>query len=163
MTAEHDDRRATRRGFLIGAAQLAGGVGLVLALPVNDARATPDTLQAAIRKITGEAPLQKGKVKLELPAMVENGNAVSIEVAVESPMTAADHVKAIHILNEKNPLPNVLSVQLGPRAGKATVATRIRLATTQQIMAIAEMSDGSFWSDTADIFVALAACQEDPG
>ena len=95
--------------------------------------------------------------------MVENGNAVSVEVSVESPMTAGDHVKAIHVFNEKNPQPNVLSVRLGPHAGKARVSTRIRLATTQQVIAIAEMSDGSFWSDAVDTFVALAACQEDPG
>jgi sulfur-oxidizing protein SoxY len=95
--------------------------------------------------------------------MVENGNAVSVEVSVESPMTASDHVKAIHVFNEKNPQPNVLSVRLGPHAGKARVSTRIRLATTQQVIAIAEMSDGTFWSDAVDTFVALAACQEDPG
>ncbi len=84
-------------------------------------------------------------------------------MTVDSPMTATDHVKAIHVFNEKNPQPNVLSVRLGPHAGKAAVSTRMRLATTQQVIAIAEMSDGTFWSDAADIFVALAACQEDPG
>lgn len=163
MIADNDDGRATRRGFLLGAVQLAGGIGLVSLFPRNESRASPDNLQAAIKKIVGAAPLRKGRVTLAIPPMVENGNAVSLEVSVESPMTETDYAKAIHVLNEKNPLPNVLSVQLGPRAGKATVATRIRLATTQQVMAIAEMSDGTFWSDAVDIFVALAACQEDPG
>jgi sulfur-oxidizing protein SoxY len=163
MIADKSDKRATRRGFLIGTAQLAGGIGLVSVFPCSESRASPDMMQAAIKKVVGEAPLRKGRVKLELPAMVENGNAVSIEVAVESPMTAADHVKAIHVFNEKNPQPNVLSVRLGPHAGKAAVSTRMRLATTQQVVAIAELSDGTFWSDAADIFVALAACQEDPG
>jgi sulfur-oxidizing protein SoxY len=163
MIAQHDMKRATRRGFLLGAAQLAGGVGLLSVLPCSESRAMPDMLQAAIKKVVGEAPLRKGRVTLGLPPMVENGNAVSVEVSVESPMTPSDYVKAIHVFNEKNPQPNVINVQLGPHAGKARVSTRIRLATTQQVIAIAEMSDGTFWSDAVDTFVALAACQEDPG
>ena len=113
MIAHNDTKRATRRGFLVGAAQLAGGVGLVSVFPCNESRASPDTLQAAIKKVVGDAPLRKGRVKLGLPPMVENGNAVSVEVSVESPMTAGDHVKAIHVFNEKNPQPNVLSVRSG--------------------------------------------------
>ena len=163
MVADHDAKSATRRRFILSAAQLAGGVGLLAIFPCSESRALPDMLQAAIKKVVGAAPLRKGRVTLGLPSMVENGNAVSVEVSVESPMTANDHVKAIHIFNEKNPQPNVLSVRLGPHAGKARVSTRIRLATTQQVIAIAEMSDGSFWSDAVDTFVALAACQEDPG
>ena len=117
----------------------------------------------AIKKVVGDKPLRKGRVTLGIPAMVENGNTVSVDVAVESPMTAADHVKAIHVFNEKNPQPNVISIKLGPHAGKAAISTRMRLATTQQVVAVAEMSDGTVWSDSADVFVALAACQEDPG
>jgi sulfur-oxidizing protein SoxY len=75
-------------------------------------------------------------------------------------MTAADHVKAIHVFNEKNPQPNVVSMRLGPRAGKASVATRIRLADSQKVIAVAEMSDGSFWSDEVEVVVTLAACLE---
>jgi len=75
-------------------------------------------------------------------------------------MTAGNYVKAVHVFNEKNPLPNVISVKLGPRAGKAAVSTRIRLATAQKIVAIAELSDGSFWSDSADVIVTVAACVE---
>jgi len=81
-------------------------------------------------------------------------------VSVDSPMTEADHVKAIHVFNEKNPQPNVLSIRLGPRAGKAAISSRIRLADSQTVTAIAEMSDGSFWSDEADVVVTLAACVE---
>ena len=77
-------------------------------------------------------------------------------------MTKDNYVKAIHVFNEKNPQPNVLTVRLGPRAGKAHVSTRIRLADTQKVIAIAEMSDGTFWSDTAEVVVTLAACLEDP-
>ena len=163
MVAHNDTKSTTRRGLLLGAAQLAGGVGLLSIFPCSESRALPDLVQAAIKNVVGDAPLRKGRVTLGLPPMVENGNAVSVEVSVESPMTAGDHVKAIHVFNEKNPQPNVLNVRLGPHAGKARVSTRMRLATTQQVIAIAEMSDGSFWSDAADIFVALAACQEDPG
>ena len=84
-----------------------------------------------------------------------------LTVSVDSPMTEADHVKAIHIFSEKNPLPNVVSFHLGPRAGRASVATRIRLADTQTVVAICELSDGSFWSGSADVVVTLAACLEE--
>jgi sulfur-oxidizing protein SoxY len=83
-------------------------------------------------------------------------------VVVESPMSASDYVKAIHVFNEKNPQPNVISVKLGPRAGRAAIATRIRLSDTQTVTAIAEMSDGSFWSHAVDVVITLGACLEDP-
>ena len=115
---------------------------------------------AAMKKVIGEAPLHKGKVKLELPPLIENGNSVSMTVTVESPMTAEDYVKAIHVFNEKNPQPNVISIHLGPRAGRASIATRIRLADSQKVIAVAEMNDGSFWSDELEVIVTLAACLE---
>jgi len=118
-------------------------------------------MQEAIRRIVGEAALQRGRVTLDLPQLVENGNVVPLTVAVDSPMTETDHVKAIHIVNEKNPQPLVISVTLGPRAGRAKMSTRIKLADSQLIVALAEMSDGSFWSGTADVVVTLAACIED--
>ena len=118
-------------------------------------------MQEAIRKIIGEGTLQQGRVKLDVPPLVENGNTVPLTVAVESPMTATDHVKAVHIVNEKNPRPQVISVTLGPRAGRATVSTRIKLADSQQVVAVAEMSDGSFWSASAEVIVTIAACVED--
>jgi len=114
----------------------------------------------AIRQLIGEAPLEPGKVKLELPSIVENGNTVPLTVSVESPMTEADHVESIHIFNQKNPQPFVAAVRLGPRAGRAYVATRIRLADSQRIVAIAKLSDGSFRSGGADVIVTLAACTE---
>jgi sulfur-oxidizing protein SoxY len=77
-------------------------------------------------------------------------------------MTSQDHVKAIHVFTEKNPQPNVISVKLGPRAGKADIQTRVRLADTQTVVAICEMSDGSFWSDKVDVVITLGACLEDP-
>ena len=150
-----------RREILGAAGRLAGGFGLASVVAVPFASGTPATMQAAIRKIVGEAPINRGKVTLDIPPLVENGNTVPVNVSVQSPMTAADHVKAIHIFNEKNPQPNVISLRLGPRAGRAMVSTRIRLSDSQRVTAIAELSDGTFWTGTADVIVTLAACVED--
>jgi sulfur-oxidizing protein SoxY len=139
---------------------LAAGYGAASLVAVS-ADATPDAMQAAIRQVIGEAPVKPGKVTLEIPPLVENGNTVPCSVTVDSPMTANDHVKAVHIFNEKNPQPNVVSMHLGPRAGRASVSTRIRLADTQSIVAIAELSDGSFWSASANVIITLGACLED--
>ena len=114
----------------------------------------------AIRKVVGEAPLKKGNLKIDLPPLIENGNAVPLVLTCDSPMTAEDHVKAMHVFTEKNPQPNVISIQLGPRAGRASVSTRIRLADSQKVVAIAQMSDGSFWSEEIEVVVTLAACLE---
>ncbi len=147
--------RITRREALIfGGATAAAG-----ALPA--AASTPGQMETAIRRVVGEAEIRKGKVTLDLPPLVENGNTVPMTVTVNSAMTKTDYVKAIHVFNEKNPQANVISAQLGPRAGKAVVTTRIRLAGTQKLTAIAEMSDGSYWSDTQEVIVTLAACLED--
>jgi sulfur-oxidizing protein SoxY len=124
------------------------------------ADATEDEMAEAIRDLIGEATAKPGKVKVELPSIVENGNTVPLTVSVESPMTEADHVTSIHIFNQKNPQPYVVAFRLGPRAGKARVSTRIRLADSQRVVAIARFSDGSFWSDGADVIVTLAACTE---
>ena len=118
-------------------------------------------METAIRRVIGEAEIRKGKVTLDLPPLVENGNTVPMSVSVDSPMTKDNYVKAIHVFNEKNPPANVISAQLGPRAGKASISTRIRLAGTQKLMAIAELSDGTYWSDTQEVIVTLAACLED--
>jgi sulfur-oxidizing protein SoxY len=160
MTRHDDTLQATRRRFLIDTAALAGAVGIWLPLATGPASATPASMRAAIRRVVGEAPVTKGRLKIDLPPLIENGNAVSLTVAVESPMTVEDHVKAIHVFTEKNPQPNVISVQLGPRAGRATFSSRIRLADSQKVIAIAQMSDGSFWSDEIEVIVTLAACLE---
>lgn len=147
---------ATRREVLIGG--LAGG--LVATLSTNDTLATPEQMQAAIRNVIGAAQVRKGRVKLDVPPLVENGNTVSLVVVVDSPMTTTDYVKSIHVFNEKNPQPNVIAVHLGPHAGKAKISTRFRLADTQTVTAIAELSDGTFWSASADLIVTMAACVE---
>jgi sulfur-oxidizing protein SoxY len=157
MARENPSRRR-----ILQAATAFAGAGTFTRISLRPAHATPEMMQDAVRAAIGEAQVQKGKVKLDLPPLVENGNSVPCTVTVDSPMTANDHVKAIHIFNEKNPQPNVISVRLGPRAGKANFSTRIRLADTQNITAIAEMSDGSCWSDEVFVIVTLAACVEEP-
>jgi sulfur-oxidizing protein SoxY len=149
----------TRRGTLAGAA--ASGAGLLVLRSVEPASATPEAMRAVIRTIVGDAPLRKGRVQLDLPPLVENGNTVPMTVTVDSPMTARDHVTAIHVFNEKNPQPYVLTVHLNHRAGKPHFATRIKLGDTQRVVAIARMSDGSFWSGEQDVIVTIAACLED--
>ena len=155
--AEHPSRRE----FLRVASGVAAGLGLGAVITVIPARATPAAMQEAIRKVVGASKVSPGRVKLEMPPLSENGNTVPLTVSVESPMTAADYVKAIHVFTELNPQPDVASFRLGPRAGRARVITRIRLATTQTVVAVSELSDGSFWSDTAAVVVTLAACLED--
>ena len=146
-----------RRELLTGAGALAGGLLLVSMRPAD---ATPATMRAAIRNVLGDVEIGKGKVSLDIAPLVENGNAVPMTVAVESPMTATNYVKATHVFNEKNPQPNIISIHLGPRAGKASISTRIRLADSQRVVAIAQMSDGSVWSDEVNVIVTLAACVE---
>jgi sulfur-oxidizing protein SoxY len=160
MTREDELLPRTRRRFLVEAGAIAGAAAVGLPPGAEPASATPASMRAAIRKVVGEAPLNRGKIKIDVPALIENGNAVPFTVSCDSPMTESDHVKAIHVFTEKNPQPNVITVQLGPRAGRASVSTRIRLADTQKVVAVAQMSDGSFWSDDVEVVVTLAACLE---
>ena len=134
--------------------------GALLALTLRPALATPEDQAAAIRAFTGGVVPREGRVELDIPPLVENGNVVPLKVTVASPMTAADHVKAIALFNEKNPQPQVVTARFGPRAGRAELATHMRLATSQFITAVAAMSDGSFWSTRAEVIVTLAACIE---
>ncbi len=146
--------RLERRAFLAGAA-------VITVVPWAAARATPESMAAAIKEVTGDVPLREGRVTLDLPPLIENGNTVPLTVSVESPMTVADHIKAIHVFNEKNPQPHVFDAKLGPRNGRAMIGTRIKLGDSQKIVAIAETSKGEFWSASADVIVTLAACLED--
>src|SRR5690349_2051475 len=135
--------------------------GLAIAVAPFAAEATPETMTAAIRQVTGDATVRPGRVTLDIPPLVENGNTVPLTVSVESPMTEADHVKAIHVFNEKNPQPHVFDARLSPRNGKAVISTRIKLADAQKVVAIAETSKGEFFSASADVIVTIAACIED--
>ena len=161
MTKRASILSPTRRHFLTGAGSAIGGLGAIRILAVSPALATPETLASAIRQVTKGVTPQPGKIKLEIPPLVENGNSVPLTVTVDSPLTEADHVKSIHVFNEKNPQPNVASFHLGPRTGRASVTTRIRLADSQMVVAIAQMSDGSLWSDRAQVIVTIAACVEE--
>ena len=143
-----------RREVLVLGAALAGSV---IARPAS---AQADELTAAIAAFAGGATVRPGRVKMEIAKLVDNGNVVPLSVTVDNPMTATDHVTAIAVFNEKNPQRDVARFKLGPRAGKASVSTRIRLATSQKLVAVAALSDGSYWSDTVDVIVVLAACIE---
>jgi sulfur-oxidizing protein SoxY len=156
----HKPKNSTRRQFL-GLAGSAAVIGAVPIVTLRPAEATPAMLASAIRNVVGEAEVRTGKVKLDVPPLVENGNTVPMTVSVSNPMTSDDYVRSIHVFNEKNPQPNIGNFYLGPRAGRAQVSTRIRLADSQKIVAIARLSDGSFWSASVDVVVTLAACTEE--
>ncbi len=141
-----------RRRLLLSAA------GCVLLAPA--VRATPAEVAAAIKAVIGEAVLRPGKVKLDLPVMVENGNAVSMTVSVTEPLGPAQRVVSLHVFAQGNPLPNVAHVRFGPRSAAARFSTRMRLATSQTVIAVAVLADGSCWSDDVELLVTLAACLE---
>jgi len=119
-----------------------------------------EEMAALVARFANGQAIRPGRVKLEIAPLVDNGNVVPMRVTVDSPMSATDHVTEIAVFNEKNPQHDVARFSLGPRAGKAEVATRIRLATTQKLVALARMNDGSVWSDSVDVIVVLAACIE---
>jgi len=124
------------------------------------ALAKKEEADEAIQKITDGAKIQEGRVTLTIPPLVENGNLVVLKVSVDSPMTANDYVKVIHVIAEGNPLPNVFTVYLTPRSGTANITTRVRLADSQRVWAIAQMNNGSFWQGSAETLVTLSACTE---
>jgi sulfur-oxidizing protein SoxY len=163
-TAAHTGPRAQRGGprrrAVVGAGVgLAAGVPGLLLVP-RPAAATPETMRAAIAAFTGGVAPKDGRVRLEIAELVENGNTVPVTVSVQSPMTEADHVRRLAIFNSMNPEPGVAVFHLSPRNGRARVATRMRLATTQPVLAVAHLSDGSFWQTSVDVVVTLAACVE---
>ena len=147
-----------RRGFLLlGLTSMSAWSQL----PPNIEAIRKAAFEDAIRKVVGNAEVRQGKVKLDVPPLIDNGNTVPLSVEVESPMTAADYVKAIHVFTERNPQPYVLSAYFGPRSGRARVSTRARIADTGAVMAVAQLSDGSFWSHSVRVIVTLSACLEE--
>lgn len=144
----------TRRDLLLAA---GAGAALLVARP---AAGTPEAMREAMNAFTGGVAPRPGRVRLELAELVENGNAVPVTVSVQSPMTEADHVRRIALFTERNPDPGVAVFHLSPRNGRASVSTRMRLATSQQVVALALMSDGSCWQAAMDVVVTLAACVE---
>lgn len=142
-----------RRGFVLG-----GAGALVVQLVPIPLRAEPEDLERAVRESLPGKTYQEGRVTLKIPVLSENGNSVPLDVEVDSPMTDEDHVTSIQIFSPENPLPNIAKFYLGPRAGRARVATRIRLADSQRVLALAEMSDGTLWAGYAKVIVTIAAC-----
>lgn len=139
---------------------LVAGAGALSALVVRPAGATTEAMQAAIREFSGGATITKGRVTMDIPPLVENGNSVPLVITVDSPMTEKDFVRTIAVFNERNPQPNIGTFHLNPRSGRAFVSTRIRLGDSQNIIAVAQLSDGTFWSGSADLIVTLPACME---
>lgn len=154
MTMNPTPALLTRRRVVLASTSLTA---LTLMNPVL---ANTDELAHAVSAYAAGKKVTEGKVKLDIAELVDNGNVVPITVSVNSPMTAASHVKAIAVFNEKNPQREVVKFDLGPRYGKAEVSTRIRLATTQKLVAVAQMSDDTFWSHTVEVIVTIAACIE---
>jgi sulfur-oxidizing protein SoxY len=142
-------------------AMLAGVSASVALLAVPSARAEEAGMRRAILAFTGGAEPKTGRIKLDVAPLVENGNSVSLALEAESPMTPADHVTQLALFTEKNPLPEVCVFHLGPSAGTARVETRIRIATTQHLVAVARMSDGGFWQDRREVIITIAACTEE--
>jgi sulfur-oxidizing protein SoxY len=138
-----------------------GAAGLLLALSPATSWATPEAVQQAIRQRIGDLEPQPGGMTLTLPKIAETGNSVALTVTVDSPMTPEDHVLRLHIFVPGNPEPVASTYHLGVRAGKAQISTQIRLARTQTVLALAEMSDGAVRSDAASIVVTLGACVDE--
>ena len=144
----------SRRRFI---ASMAGVAALPL-MPALRARAAENDLVPLIAKLTGGADVSEGRVRVDTPILADNGHSVPLKLSVDSPMTAADHVRSITLLSDRNPRPLIATYRLGPKSGKAEVATRVRLNGTQQLIAIAQLSDGSFWRGSADVVVTESAC-----
>lgn len=151
-------RGATRRRFIT----VLAGLAAAPLLSRREARAAIGPLAPVIGKITGGAPLREGRVKVDTPRLADNGHSVPLRVKVESPMTAADHVRSITLLSERNPRPVMATFHLGPQAGRAEVVTRVRLNGTQRLLVVAQLSDGSFWSGSAEVEVTESACLDAP-
>ena len=137
---------------------------LLTALPllvlVRRAAATPVEMAAAVAQYTQNAQPGSGRLTIEIARLIDNGNAAPVTLRMDSPMTEQNHVTDMAIFNEKNPLPDVVRFKLGPMSGKAEVSTRIRLATSQKLLALARTSDGQWHQQTVDVIVTLAACVE---
>ena len=124
-------------------------------------RAQESVSEPAIVALTKGVRLVRGRVKMDLPVIADNGNAVPLKIHVESPMTANDYVRAIHLVSDRNPVPIMASFHIGPHSGRADLETRVRLAGSQNVTVIAEMSDGTFWMDRSHVQVTLSACADE--
>lgn len=147
-----------RRRFL----QLGGASALAAAVPAQGQSLLPvQDLGPLLRAVAGDAPIRPGRLRMQLPALAENGSSVPLELNVDSAMTEVEHVRSLHVFAERNPRPLVASFLLGPYAGRARLSTRIRLAGSQRVVAVAVLSDGSAWSAEAEVVVTSAACLDE--
>ena len=148
----------SRRGlFRAAGASAAVLAGAASAPRAASAQAAAGHMEVLSKLVGGKAP-QSGRVKIRMPEIAENGNTVPITVSVDSPMTAQDHVKAVHVVTDGNPRPEIMSVRFTPAAGKAELSTRMRLAKSASVIAYAEMSDGSVWSASTQAKVTIGGC-----
>ena len=152
-------KKMNRRQWLLRIQQI-GIIVVGVCLSPLTVFAKKEEADSAIKEITGGAPIRDGRVTLVIPPLVENGNLVVLSVSVDSPMTASNYVKVIHVIAEGNPLPQIFAAYLSPRSGTANITTRVRLADSQRVWAIAQMNDGSFWQGYAETLVTLSACTE---
>lgn len=157
MPNNENERRLSRRDILV-----AAGTGMVavvgLGLMPRMAQATEEDADKLMAEKIGAAKPVPGKITLTIPEMAENGGAVPIGIAVESPMTDKDYVKAIHIFSEGNPTPNVASYTLTPASGKASINMRMRMAKSQKVRVVAVMSDGSAYVAHQEVKVTVGGC-----
>jgi sulfur-oxidizing protein SoxY len=144
----------TRRSTISAGALAAIASLLGSRLAIADEKA----VMAEIKKLYGDKPMAEGKIRLDVPEIAENGLVVPVNVEVESPMTEADHVKAVHIWADGNPQPGIVSYSFTPACGKASAATRMRLAQTQNIVCVAEMSSGALHTTKANVKVTIGGC-----
>jgi sulfur-oxidizing protein SoxY len=150
-------KRLDRRQFAIGAtAGLAAAIPLASGLGL--AQDAPQAWEQAVKKVLGDAKAVDGKVTMEMPEIAENGNTVPFTIVIDSPMSDADHVKAIHVIATGNPQPGVATFRLSLLSGKATVASRMRLARTQDVITIAELSNGQFLMAKRNVKVTIGGC-----
>ena len=155
-------RTLSRRQFVI---TVAAGSAAAAALVAAGARVAiaaeePKTIEEAIKRLLGDRELADGAkiISLDLPQIAENGNTVPLGIAIESPMTDEDYVKAVHIFADGNPRPDVASFHFTPANGVAQASTRMRLAKTQNVITVAEMSDGKAYITQAEIKVTIGGC-----
>ncbi len=125
------------------------------------ARATEAEVAELIKQLAGDGTLKPGRIKLDIPALIENGNAVAMTASVDgAPTSGPERVASISVFAPRNPLPHVITAHFGPCSGRPRISTRIRLATSQSVIAVAKLEDGSCWTDSVDLLVTLAACIE---
>lgn len=144
----------TRRDVL----NLAIAGAAAAAIMPSVASATPAKVAEEIKKLYGDKKPTEGKIKLDLPSIAENGLVVPLNFEVESPMTEKDYIKAVHLFAEENPLPGLASFYFTPMSPKAAASIRIRLAKTQNIIAIAETSSGALYSAKREVKVTIGGC-----